>query len=80
MEGFMSHFSFKPRQSFEVGSIVKIGFVSGLEVIRKVPTPRDGYPDFYVLWNSAKNTFYAFQPHNGGLVRCADLNEALHAF
>jgi hypothetical protein len=70
----------KPKQSFEVGNIVNIGFVSGLEVVKKVPTPGDWKPDFYVLWNSTKNVFYAFQPHNGGLVRCYDLAEALKAF
>lgn len=75
----MSHFSFKPKQSFEVGSTVKIGFVAGLEVIKKIATPGDYRPDFYVLWQSATNRFYAFQPHYG-LTRCESLNEAMHAY
>lgn len=70
----------KPKQSFEVGNIVNIGFVTGLEVVKKVATPGDFRPDFYVLWNSAKNVFYGFQPHQGGLVRCDSLNEALTCF
>ena len=76
----MSHFTFKPRQSFEIGNIVKIGFVDDLEVVKKVATPGDYRPDFYVLWQPAKNRFYAFQPHRGGLLRCGTLAEALVAF
>lgn len=72
-------FRSQPRQSFEVGNVVKIGFVDGLEVIKKIATPRDYRPDFYVLWQSEKNRFYAFQPHFG-LTRCETLNEAMKAF
>lgn len=75
----MSHFSLKPRQSFEVGNVVKIGFIAGLEVVKKIATPGDYRPDFYVLWQSATNRFYAFQPHYG-LTRCASLNEAMRAY
>lgn len=55
-----TRYSTKPRQSFEIGNVVKIGFVEGLEVIKKIATPRE--------------------PHDGGLVRCADLAEAMAAF
>lgn len=79
----MTHFSQTRRpsakQRFEVGETVKIGFVSGLEVIKKIATPGDYRPDFYVLWQSEKNRFYAFQPHFG-LTRCTDLAEAMSAF
>ena len=75
----MSHFTFKPRQSFEVGNVVKIGFVAGLEVVKKIGTPGDYRPDFYVLWQSATNRFYAFQPHYG-LTRCATLAAAMTAY
>ena len=67
------------KQSFEIGETVKIGFVTGLEVIKKVATPGDGHPDFYVLWQPLKNRFYAFQPHYG-LTRCDTLQEAMKAF
>ena len=67
-------------QSFDIGNVVKIGFVTGLEVIKRVPTPGDHRPDFYVLWQAEKNRFYAFQPHRGGLTRCANLGEAMGAF
>ena len=67
------------KQSFEVGEVVKIGFVADLEVIKKIATPGDYRPDFYVLWQANKNRFYAFQPHFG-LTRCNDLNDAMKAF
>jgi hypothetical protein len=76
----MGHFTFKPRQSFEIGSVVKIGFVADLEVVKKIATPGDHRPDFYVLWQAEANRFYAFQPHAGGLTRCASLAEAMTAF
>lgn len=75
-----SHFSSKPRQSFDLGNVVKVGFVEGLEVIKKIATPGDYRPDFYVLWQAQTNRFYAFQPHRGGLTRCATLTEAMGAF
>lgn len=37
------------KQKWEVGQIVKVGFVAGLEVIGKVATPGDYMPDLYVL-------------------------------
>ena len=69
----------RAKQSFEVGETVKIGFVDGLEVVKKVATPGDYRPDFYVLWQPEKNRFYAFQPHFG-LTRCDTLDLAMRAF
>lgn len=69
----------KPRQDWTVGEVVKIGFVEGLEIIKKIATPGDFKPDFYVLWQAKTNRFYAFQPHFG-LTRCDSLNEAMGAF
>jgi hypothetical protein len=79
----MAYFNEKHRrpaakQNFSEGETVKIGFVDGLEVIKKIATPGDYRPDFYVLWQSATNRFYAFQPHFG-LTRCATLSEAMRA-
>ena len=74
-----TRFNLKPRQSWEEGEVVKIGFVSGLEVIKKIATPGDYRPDFYVLWEPVKNVFYAFQPHYG-LTRCDSLEEAMVAY
>jgi hypothetical protein len=51
-------------QNWEVGQIVKVGFMSNLTVIAKVPTPGDYAPDAYIL-RSAKGVEYRFVPHNG---------------
>ena len=67
------------RQSWTIGDVVKVGFVGGLEVVKKVATPGDFHPDFFVLWQPATNRFYAFQPHFG-LSRCDSLAEALKAY
>ncbi|MHC2867951.1 hypothetical protein ACVIYH_009084 [Bradyrhizobium diazoefficiens] len=63
------------KQKWEVGQIVKVGFVSGLEVIGKVATPGDYMPDLYVLFQASTKRIYRFVPHNG-LTRCATLQEA----
>ncbi len=60
---------------WEVGQIVKVGFVSGLKIISKVPTPGNYKPDLYVLMQEATNRIYRFVPHNG-LTRCNTLAEA----
>ncbi|AJG19039.1 hypothetical protein [Cupriavidus basilensis] len=51
------------KQSWEVGQQVKVGFLAGLTVIAKIPTPGDFAPDAYVLVRGEQ--FYAFVPHNG---------------
>ncbi len=51
------------KQVWEVGRTVKVGFMV-LEVIEKVPTPKDGMPDVYVL-KSSKGKIYQFTPHYG---------------
>ncbi|EHP41914.1 hypothetical protein OR16_17002 [Cupriavidus basilensis OR16] len=51
------------KQSWEVGQQVKVGFLVGLTVIAKIPTPGDFAPDAYVLVRGEQ--FYAFVPHNG---------------
>ncbi len=48
----------KAKQSWEIGSTVKVGFVSGLEVLSKV----DGV---YALLQSSTGRRYAFEPHCG---------------
>lgn len=53
----------KTNQVWEVGSSVNVGFMKGLKVIAKVPTPGDYAPDAYVLEQGEK--FYSFVPHNG---------------
>lgn len=52
------------KQVWEIGQIVKVGFMSGLKVIEKVATPGDYKPDAYIL-ESAKGQRYEFVPHNG---------------
>lgn len=66
------------KQNWTIGETVKVGFISGLEVIKKIATPGDFRPDIYVLWQSKTNRFYSFQPHFG-LCRHESLNEALRA-
>lgn len=51
----------KAKQSWDVGQQVKVGFLAGLTVIAKIPTP--GAPDAYVLVRGEQ--FYSFMPHNG---------------
>lgn len=63
------------KNNFEVGQIVKIGFVSGLRVVEKVATPGDYKPDLYVLHNEDKDRWYSFVPHHG-LTRCDSAAEA----
>lgn len=53
----------KSKQEWEVGATVKVGFLSGLIVVAKVPTPGDYAPDAYVL--SRGDKWYSFVPHNG---------------
>jgi len=67
------------KQSFEVGEVVKIGFVTGLQIVKKVATPGDYRPDFYVMRQASTDRWYAFQPHFG-LTRCENLSDALVAF
>jgi len=52
------------KQSWEVGSTVKVGFLS-LTVKAAVATPGDFAPDAYILVNKAGTQLYKFVPHNG---------------
>ena len=65
----------KSKQVWEVGSTVKVGFMT-LVVVAKVATPGDWMPDAYAL--TSNNKFYRFVPHNG-LTKCNDLAEAMSA-
>lgn len=64
----------KAKQNWEVGSTVKIGFMT-LKVLAKVATPGNWLPDQYALTNG-RGSYYCFIPHNG-LHRCASLAEAM---
>ncbi|RKR46278.1 hypothetical protein [Paraburkholderia sp. BL17N1] len=52
------------KQSWEVGSTVKVGFLS-LTVKAAIATPGDFAPDAYILVNKAGTQLYKFVPHNG---------------
>lgn len=54
----------RSKQSWTVGSTVKVGFLS-LVVVAAVATPGDFAPDAYILKNVAGTQFYKFVPHNG---------------
>jgi hypothetical protein len=66
------------KQSWQIGDTVDVGFVSGLEVVKRLPTPGNFAPDAYALWQPTVDRFYRFVPHNG-LQRCDNLAEALTA-
>lgn len=59
----------KRKQDWTIGEVVNVGFIKGLEVIKKVGAT-------YVLWQPQTNRFYSFRPHVG-IVRCDSLAEAL---
>jgi hypothetical protein len=52
------------KQSWEVGSTVKVGFLS-LTVKAAIATPGDFAPDAYILSNAASTQLYRFVPHHG---------------
>lgn len=53
----------RSQQIWEIGSKVNVGFLKGLEVIAKIPTPGDYAPDAYIL--TRNESIYSFVPHNG---------------
>lgn len=66
------------RQRWQQGEVVKVGFLTGLEVVKMIPTPGDYAPDAYVLWQPQHNRFYRFVPHKG-IERRRDLQDAMAA-
>lgn len=63
------------KQNWNIGQIVKVGFVNGLEVLEKIATPGNYLPDQYVLRQQGTGRLYSFVPHNG-LSRCTTLDQA----
>ncbi len=55
---------FKRTQVWEVGEMVKVGFLT-LRITAKVPTPGDFAPDAYLLTNKDGTKNYRFTPHYG---------------
>jgi len=53
----------KPKQSFEIGNTVNVGFLTGLVVLKKIHTEQDAAPDAFIL--KKKESFYVFVPHSG---------------
>ena len=53
------------KQGWQVGSIVKVGFITGLTVESIEPTPGDYAPDIYHLLQVSTGRRYAFTPHKG---------------
>lgn len=51
-------------RSWEVGDTVNIGFMKGLTILEKVPTPGDYAADAYILI-SKTGVKYRFVPHQG---------------
>jgi hypothetical protein len=65
----------RAKQTWAIGQIVKVGFIDGLEIIKKIATPGNYMPDQYVLVQQRTGRIYSFVPHNG-LTRCASIEEA----
>ena len=53
------------KQDWQVGSVVKVGFLAGLRVESIEPTPGDYAPDIYHLLQVSTGRRYAFTPHKG---------------
>lgn len=76
----MKDFGFRERarrqhatQSWKVGDVVRVGFVSCLKVLEKIESP-----EAYVLQGQNTGTIYRFQPHRG-IIKCASVAEARRA-
>lgn len=50
-------------QKWEIGQQVSVGFMRGLTVVEKIPTPGDHAPDQYRLTKGGVE--YIFTPHKG---------------
>ena len=64
------------KQNFTPGALVNIGFLRGLRVVAKIPTPGDHAPDAYALRDESNDRWYRFVPHLG-ISRVAGQEEAL---
>jgi hypothetical protein len=53
------------KQVWQVGNIVKVGFLTGLRVESIEPTPGDYAPDIYHLLQVITGRRYTFTPHKG---------------
>lgn len=69
-----SHGALKRTQLWEVGEVVKVGFLK-LQVLAKVPTPGNYLPDQYAL-GAASGAIYRFIPHHG-ITKCSSLKDAM---
>ena len=52
------------KQNWQVGEIVNVGFLRGLMVTKREPTPGDYAPDAYLLV-AKTGAQYRFVPHKG---------------
>lgn len=57
------YFTGKKTQCWDIGSVVNVGFLKGLKVV-KVEAVKDGLPDIYTL-EGVDGRIYEFIPHNG---------------
>lgn len=64
------------KQEWQVGALVTVGFMRGLLVVEKVPSPGNYRPDGYVLQRDG--VLYAFIPHHG-VMRVQTLDDARDA-
>lgn len=66
----------RSKQNWEIGEVVKVGFLNGLTVVAKIPTPGDYAPDAYALSQASTGRIYRFVPHKG-IERCLNIAQAL---
>ncbi len=52
------------KQNWQIGEVVKVGFMKNLEVMSMVAI-KDSLPDIYLLKSLDSGSFYEFIPHNG---------------
>lgn len=61
------------KQVWTVGAEVNVGFIKGLKVVERIPTPGDYAPDCWALQSSG-GQWYRFTPHKG-IERCSSLED-----
>lgn len=61
----------RAKQDWTIGEVVNVGFVKGLEVVKKANGA-------YLLWQANTNRFYVSRPHMG-VTRYETMNDAMRA-
>lgn len=65
------------KQTWTIGSTVRVGFLQLKVLSNPIITLNNGKPNEFALSNLEGNKFYRFTPHNG-LFRAKSLEDALY--